>query len=114
MQCVCGAHWCYWCQKSTQECDGACEEREEEDDEEDDYDSEEDDILDEQRELNTAESRSEPRVIAGNAQMPPPTSTADFRIVNLDAGGDRRWAETYVELWCGIVDRYSRAQVAVV
>jgi predicted nucleic acid-binding Zn ribbon protein len=45
MQCLCGAHWCYYCQKSLNECDGTCEERrleEEEEDEDSDSDEEPD------------------------------------------------------------------------
>lgn len=41
MQCVCGAHWCYYCLRSIELCDGACEARFYEEEEED-YDSEED------------------------------------------------------------------------
>lgn len=50
MQCVCGAHWCYYCQKSLDQCDGSCEERaidEESDFDEDDDGEGESDLSDE-------------------------------------------------------------------
>ena len=41
MQCLCGAHWCYYCQKPLSMCDGNCEERGmAEEDEDEEYDSE--------------------------------------------------------------------------
>lgn len=95
MACICGAHWCYWCQKSTNECDGSCDEREADDEEEDDYDGEEDDHANEASEVEMMESRLQPRSNAGNVENAAPTSPRPYhRIVNLDAGGDRRWAET--------------------
>ena len=99
MQCICGAHWCYWCQKSTRECDGNCGERDEEDDEEhEDYDSEEDEVRDEVRQANMVENRVEPRLFVASDQNPPQSSqSGDVGLVNLDAGGDRRWGDGYVE-----------------
>lgn len=46
MQCICGAHWCYHCQRPIEQCDGACDAAlgasdDEEDFDEDDYDSDE-------------------------------------------------------------------------
>lgn len=43
MQCICGAHWCWGCERNFNECDrqGGCEDDEDEDyDDDDDYDSE--------------------------------------------------------------------------
>ena len=40
MQCFCGAHWCYYCQKSLDQCDGSCEARAI--DEESDFDEDDD------------------------------------------------------------------------
>ena len=40
MQCFCGAHWCYYCQKSLDHCDGSCEQRAM--DEESDFDDDDD------------------------------------------------------------------------
>ena len=103
MQCVCGAHWCYWCQRSLEECDGTCDGREDDDEDEDDYDSELDEEALEEREGHEAHPQGPP-------QRPPPPAPrdrdhtlnpirppTDTRIVNLDAGGLRRWAEENVD-----------------
>ncbi|KAK0313020.1 hypothetical protein LTR01_002684 [Friedmanniomyces endolithicus] len=42
MQCVCGAHWCYYCQRSINECDGACDELAAMEEAEEEYDEDED------------------------------------------------------------------------
>lgn len=88
-RCVCGAHWCYWCQRSIDECDGACGERDEEDDEEE-YDSEDDlEREEEAAEAAPAEgdepqrSSAAPAAATGNPDAP----------ANLDGGGARRWAD---------------------
>ena len=97
MRCMCGAHWCYWCQRSIEQCNGACEERDYEDNEdEDDYDSE----VDEEEEEDAAVRAA---VVAANrTSQPPPrdagqtgnaASNSDHALVNLDAGGGRRWAD---------------------
>ncbi len=52
MQCLCGAHWCYYCQRSIDQCDGGCDEGEPEDDE-GEYESEVDE--DDYREYTEAE-----------------------------------------------------------
>lgn len=91
MQCLCGAHWCYWCQRSIDECDGACSQRDEEDDEED-YHSDEDEVdleaLEAEREALRAEGIEPPArpapVAAGAANNAPG---------DLDAGGGRRWGD---------------------
>lgn len=43
MQCLCGAHWCYYCQAPVNECDGYCRESGEyaDDDDDEGYDDEE-------------------------------------------------------------------------
>lgn len=100
MQCLCGAHWCYWCQRSIDECDGACSQRDDEDDEEDYY----------------SENEEEGEGAYGEGEMAPaappvaavtnPDAPAD-----LDAGGARRWGngdrdfgdepeeEPHVQIW---------------
>ena len=113
MQCLCGAHWCYYCQRGLDECDGACGEREDEsDDEEAGYDSDEEAL--EAREHR--EDREIRKVDAGGRAVPqsaaPGSGTRpDNRIVNLDAGGGNRWAngehdfgeepedEPFVQVW---------------
>ena len=88
MQCLCGAHWCYHCQRSIDDCDGACEPGPDVDDEEeDDYDSE----LDEEESGEPgvrpqAELRLERRDNVRN-------NTTENRVVSLDAGGGQRWAD---------------------
>ncbi|TKA80642.1 hypothetical protein B0A55_01857 [Friedmanniomyces simplex] len=127
MQCVCGAHWCYYCQQSIDECGGACEERagseeeeEEEDEEEEDEEDEDDDGLDEgslegadeegedgdvmPQPASVVVDQEEPSVNETAAQTtpeaspitapPPPSQLSDDSIINLDAGGARRWAES--------------------
>lgn len=113
IHCHCGAHWCYYCQRSTTECIGECDERydDEDDDEEDedDYDSE----LGEMEE-DDGIGDAEPTVEVGPAPAAPPPATArtsnatltlpprpvpapaqhNHRVVNLDAGGGNRWAES--------------------
>lgn len=86
MQCLCGAHWCYWCQRSIEECDGACAEREEMDDEDgDEYDSE---LDNDDGEVAREIERRPPPAETGAA----PGANSDVP-VNLDAGGYMRWAE---------------------
>ncbi|KAF2486559.1 hypothetical protein BDY17DRAFT_321340 [Neohortaea acidophila] len=112
IQCVCGGHWCYYCQRSTSECDGGCGEYSEGDDEEEEEEeSEEDDESDEEeggmdavtsgRDVerveggqpaqsgNTGNSTHPPPAAAAAAPPPPPPE----RFVNLDAGPQRVWAE---------------------
>ncbi|KAK3713036.1 hypothetical protein LTR37_008721 [Vermiconidia calcicola] len=123
MQCTCGAHWCYYCQKSINECDGSCEERALEDDEdEEDYDSEEEGVIEQRLDqldedargiMRRLDAQGAPQVqITADATAPAvvapvpaavPTSApaaaapsipaTDNRIVNLDAGGGRHWAD---------------------
>ena len=112
MQCHCGAHWCWWCQRTLELCDGTCDEQAFDEDEEDDNDSEEDnperggisrDVL------NVLPGRN-----AGEADLArtedAPGTTTDDRIVNLDAGDERRWGdgeydfgeepeEPFVQIW---------------
>ena len=76
MQCICGAHWCWSCQKSIDECGGECSP---EDDEEEDYYSEED--L-EEGEVDERPPRPAPAAAANNPDAPQ----------NLDRPGER-WAE---------------------
>jgi len=135
--CICGAHWCYYCQKSTHDCDGACAEYGDRSEDENEFDEEEDDIATSdvsQEEPLTEDEGAEPLPVgdatnqakldgkaatdqalpiqapllqALPAQTPPiqPSDTAlrpatqrrDDSIVNLDAGGARRWAETELD-----------------
>ncbi|EMD01123.1 hypothetical protein BAUCODRAFT_60950, partial [Baudoinia panamericana UAMH 10762] len=67
MQCVCGAHWCYYCQKSIHECDGSCPDREDSENEEGEDDDDD-----------------------GDESVPSLLTT----MVNLDGGGARRWADS--------------------
>ncbi|KAK4634844.1 hypothetical protein CLAFUW4_01336 [Fulvia fulva] len=95
MQCTCGAHWCWWCLRSIDECQGDCAgPADDEIDDEDDEDSEE------------GESDSDDGVVSNNGDTPmldagPPAPINDptrvlaspiIQAVNLDAGGSRRWA----------------------
>jgi hypothetical protein len=104
MQCLCGAHWCYFCEKSIHECDGSCEQAErEEDEEENAYDSEEEDLEDELAAIDEANNANNtaapaPNAAAGNAQPaaspnPAPPAPVVHRIVNLDRGGEVRWGD---------------------
>ena len=98
MQCVCGAHWCYWCQKSTEECHGDCHRPDSEDEQDDDgYDSE-----DSERE-NDEDEGDQVMILNQEPLAPPGVDTGQlsiqvvhtaYRVENLDAGGARRWAET--------------------
>lgn len=115
MQCVCGAHWCYYCQRSINECDGACEERDESaDEDEDEYDEDDDGsnisepVGDEPAHAAQPPPPEQPaiqegRVVPASAESnttigPPPADSGNVPrsdiVVNLDAGGTRRWAET--------------------
>ncbi|TKA30531.1 hypothetical protein B0A54_15825 [Friedmanniomyces endolithicus] len=115
MQCVCGAHWCYYCQRSIDECDGVCDEQaamedmeEEEEDEEEGYGDDDEDGLEQLAEMrrNLLASEAMARVNKAAAPAPPattvpsapdttplaPTQRLNTRVVDLDAGGARRWA----------------------
>ncbi|KAK5122340.1 hypothetical protein LTR85_004251 [Meristemomyces frigidus] len=118
IQCLCGAHFCYWCCQSINECDGGCEARDESDEDEDeDEDLSDDDETDEEiNDDETDEEINDEDLIAGSGStaqpanqkptddrpLPPHDSpqaqltthtlpTLPTRIVNLDAGGTRRW-----------------------
>ncbi|KAK0799489.1 hypothetical protein LTR02_007833 [Friedmanniomyces endolithicus] len=114
MQCVCGAHWCYYCQRSIDECDGVCDElaamedAEEEAEEEEDYDDDDDEwehIREMQRLVPANEAKTRFNETAAPAPAPtaipsaptlappPPTQLPHRTPVDLDAGGARRWAE---------------------
>ncbi|KAK1815852.1 hypothetical protein LTR12_009737 [Friedmanniomyces endolithicus] len=115
MQCVCGAHWCYYCQRSIDECDGVCDEQaamedmeEEEEDEEEGYGDDDEDGLEQLAEMrrNLLASEAMARVNKAAAPAPPattvpsapdttplaPTQRLNTGVVDLDAGGARRWA----------------------
>ncbi|KAK5685012.1 hypothetical protein LTS10_003087 [Elasticomyces elasticus] len=118
MQCVCGAHWCYYCQRSINECDGECGGGNEEDydDEEDDEFSDEDDMegVDDITPAEPADATSPMQrmtdmVLYKPIALPeghtafetpaqqtaaPPSQRSPRRPVNLDAGGTNRWAGT--------------------
>ena len=123
MQCICGAHWCYYCQKPINECGGNCDERPEDseaDEESSDEDGDEDEDLDEEGdEEEDAEPVDMITVVdensGGGTVAPPPPIAADMdknptpvvappqppaqphRIVNLDAGGARLWADAGID-----------------
>lgn len=99
IQCLCGAHWCYYCSKSIHECDGGCEGRDESEDEEGDEEALSDD--DSENEENNddgenARSGSTAREADQNRLLPldSPSSPELTGTVNLDAGGSRRWGDT--------------------
>ncbi|KAK4554847.1 hypothetical protein LTR86_007995 [Recurvomyces mirabilis] len=123
MQCICGAHWCYHCQKSTNECDGGCVDHAEDseaEEAEENFDDEEVDDEDEDEEVEDNEDAALPESMitvvgehgGGGTGSPPLPLDADMdkhptpitappsslvqphRIVNLDAGGEARWANT--------------------
>ncbi|KAK3067480.1 hypothetical protein LTR53_015631 [Teratosphaeriaceae sp. CCFEE 6253] len=145
MQCVCGAHWCYYCQRGISECDGGCRgnvEGEDEMGEREDENEDEDDVATSDMSDNegdrmevtligeaTAAKLANDNTLAGPpvASIPAPpvplpsaprprapssspvaTRTSapntgapspamrlvETHVVNLDAGGDRRWAQT--------------------
>ena len=97
MQCICGAHWCYWCQRAIEECDGACAEADNDsEDDEEGYDSE-DDVVEPRVEGSAADA---PQALTGTNVAVAQTRLSEDRpvsnnvTVNLDAGGGRRWADT--------------------
>lgn len=123
IQCLCGMHWCYYCEKAIDQCDGACEERAEED-EEDDYYSEGEELTEEEamveaqlQQLQAQDNTGDvhPPMLAPNVPPVEPTGTdahhnalatlvpgdpaptptpAEHRPpVNHDRGGYARWAE---------------------
>ncbi|KAK3674734.1 hypothetical protein LTR78_005456 [Recurvomyces mirabilis] len=121
MQCICGAHWCYHCQKSINECDGGCvdhaedseaeeaeenfddedvdDEDEDEEDEENEEDPKPDNMITVVGEHDGSDTNSPPLPTAAEMNKNPTPITAPslppgqlHRIVNLDAGGEARWA----------------------
>jgi hypothetical protein len=94
MQCVCGAHWCYWCQRAISECDGGCEDyRDSEEEDEEDFDSDVDVAEDElDGDDTTAQGGAEAQPVTNDSTGTSPREESGS-IVNLDAGGSRRWAE---------------------
>ena len=125
MQCICGAHWCYYCQKPINECDGGCAERGEEDSEDDeevidegdedededgdDEDLEEDDdplpesmitVVGEHSPHNADSPQAVTPADVDKTPAPivaPPAPARVHGIVNLDAGGARRWAGAHMD-----------------
>ncbi|KAK5726848.1 hypothetical protein LTR15_002738 [Elasticomyces elasticus] len=117
MQCVCGAHWCYYCQRSINECNGECGEGMGEDyddgEEEEDY-SDEDDMngIDDTAQAEPPDITSLPQHMTdmvlykpiasleghttfetpAQQTAAPPSQRSPPRPVNLDAGGTDRWA----------------------
>ena len=107
MQCSCGAHWCWHCLKSVSECAGVCIVQ--------DYDSElDEDYLSDEEGPEDGEIRGNgdnlsaapatvpvPATTTAPAPAPAPATTPAHalattppnQIVDLDAGGGRRWAE---------------------
>lgn len=109
MECFCGAHWCWVCQQSRDDCDGECFESEDEDSES--YpDSEDED--ENESEASPADGTnnmdgnttggvaiSGAAICAGegSAQEADPQATAPkctTRPENLDGGSNRRWEES--------------------
>ena len=92
LRCHCGAHWCWHCQRSTNECEGDCGEGDDSDEEvEDDLDDDVSDI-EAVEELQVATQRVDTTNVSSvnNTQ----DSGAVSQIPrNLDAGGSRRWAD---------------------
>lgn len=82
MACLCGAHFCYWCQRPIDECDGGCSQQQEEDEEEEYYSEEEgeDEAADGEVPTESAPAAPQPAAEA-NPDAP----------VNLDGGGAPRW-----------------------
>ncbi|KAK4541427.1 hypothetical protein LTR36_008028 [Oleoguttula mirabilis] len=111
IQCLCGAHFCYWCCKSINECDGACEARDESDDEEADDEGLSDEDLDDEDDGGDAvadggstaqpanEKPADDRPLPHDSPQAQLTigPTLPTRIVNLDAGGGRRWGEAELD-----------------
>ncbi|KAK5132618.1 hypothetical protein LTR08_008817 [Meristemomyces frigidus] len=115
MQCVCGSHWCWSCQRSTDQCEGSCDEVDSADDEDVDSDGDiaPDEPLDEPLEegededdigggagtmkLNPLDGRPEPleSKLADPGDAPQVkldlAPASELRTVNLDGGGERRW-----------------------
>jgi len=116
MQCICGASWCWQCQKSINECDGQAICGGGETDDEDQYDSEDESsdetgptaVSDEDSRETTTIGASSERPIEissdtefghgtrhgaaadkASGQLPLPESNG--LTINLDAGGARRW-----------------------
>ncbi|KAK5740901.1 hypothetical protein LTR17_004255 [Elasticomyces elasticus] len=119
MQCVCGAHWCYYCQRSINECDGECGEGTGEDYDDEDATGSSDASDEEDMEDVNDTTPVEPANAKSPAQhttdmvlykpiadregraafetVDPAQQTAaparsPRRPVNLDAGGTDRWA----------------------
>ena len=108
IQCLCGAHWCYYCCRAIDQCDGACDPRMDED-----SDIEEDDDFDENDEADppvgpvNPEQPERERIVstvdhsgskpAINPSLSHATGNAPIVPENLDAGGARRWADTEMD-----------------
>ncbi|KAK4949522.1 hypothetical protein LTR10_012140 [Elasticomyces elasticus] len=119
MQCVCGAHWCYYCQRSINDCDGGCDGGTEEDYDEEDATgssdaSDEDDMegVDDITPVEPADATSPVQRttdmvlykpianLEGHTTFETPahqtaaplSQRSPPRPVNLDAGGTGRWA----------------------
>jgi hypothetical protein len=106
MQCLCGAHWCYYCVRPFSECYGACEENVDSEDEENDENSEEEHDL---ANFNQSEATGTADAMMTNgaddtltAIQKPQTRLArnesaarqvNDKIVNLDRGGSEEWAD---------------------
>jgi hypothetical protein len=98
MECRCGAHFCWVCLESINECDGGCY-----DDDEEDYfsDGEPDEEEDTPVQPTPAETTTEigasevpAEAVTENAEVTAPAQPARPR--NLDGGGARYWANTEI------------------
>jgi hypothetical protein len=108
MQCVCGAHWCWNCQRNFSVCDnlGGCEEEEEEDTDPSDDGEDEDEIIEDSQALR-AEANSDDdskmtdvedgqeqagNSVAGASTLPlMEEAVQPRRNVNLDRGSHAYW-----------------------
>ena len=80
MQCHCGAHWCYYCQKPVEQCDGGCAAAADEIDSEEDYDSDEDGSqMSEDGAIDDEPLRPAQDTTSGPATMIPPPQPPSIR-----------------------------------
>ncbi|KAK4507908.1 hypothetical protein PRZ48_001643 [Zasmidium cellare] len=105
MQCTCGAHWCWRCTKSLEQCMGDCPA---EDGFDEDVDDEDEDEMDEEEDEDDEAEKNEDsgfvegaQTVANNAPHPAPSQVPTdnqrqdppLAPTNLDAGGDARWGQ---------------------
>jgi hypothetical protein len=98
MECLCGAHWCWVCQKPNDECPGNCYE------EEDEYTDDEDEEAEEVAEITSPENSEATattgEAIAESTEAPIETATVSQpvpRTRNLDARSREYWEDSGLE-----------------